>query len=241
MPAASKRGSGRSPSKRAASPSKRGSSRAASPSKRASATPSKRGAPINSPSKRGTSSTAAPQNAPPKKPPAKKPAAGKKLNKQVASLPSAVLSLDPSGELSVAEQLRVQLHANAITVMALFKEWDADKSASVSREEFHSGVAALGFSAGAEDVDRVFESFDADHSGSIEFGEVYHAAATSRHQTHTPHDNPDCSPLTEYIQSDMSYNLMSPIPVFWSPIPVFWSPIPVFWSPLLVAQARFAA
>ena len=102
-------------------------------------------------------------------------AAKKQLNKSTKPLPSEAIHLDPTAELTVGEQLRVQLHSNKLTVMDLFKEWDTDKSASVSRDEFHVGITALGFVAPAPAIDAVFDSFDEDHSGVLDFAELKHA------------------------------------------------------------------
>ena len=81
--------------------------------------------------------------------------------------------------MSVAEQLRIQLSTHAITVMELFKEWDVDHSASISREEFQSGVRALGFAATDEAVNDVFDSIDEDHGGQLDFSELKHALQRS--------------------------------------------------------------
>ncbi|KOO23652.1 hypothetical protein Ctob_002718 [Chrysochromulina tobinii] len=111
-------------------------------------------------------------------PPAlKKPA--KQLNKNTKPLPSHLIQIDPKADLSVGEQLQVQLHANALTVMDLFKEWDADKSASVTRDEFHAGIRAMGFSAPTAAIDSVFDAFDADRSGDVDFSELKHALTRS--------------------------------------------------------------
>ena len=112
-------------------------------------------------------------------PPALKKPAAKQLNKNTKALPSHLIQLDPKADLSVGEQLQVQLHANALTVMDLFKEWDGDKSASVTRDEFHAGIRAMGFSAPTAAIDSVFDAFDADRSGDVDFSELKHALTRS--------------------------------------------------------------
>ena len=89
------------------------------------------------------------------------------------------VSLDALTEMSLADQLRIQLHANAITVVELFKSWDADGSGSIARGEFHEGVLRLGYNATDEAIDTVFDSFDGDHGGELEFIELKKALQRS--------------------------------------------------------------
>lgn len=60
-------------------------------------------------------------------------------------------------------------------VLDLFRDWDADDSASVDRKEFHKGLRKLGFTEEAysnADLDAVFDHLDEDSSGSIDYVEL---------------------------------------------------------------------
>ena len=72
----------------------------------------------------------------------------------------------------VAEQLREALSKNAGRVIDLFREWDQDGDGNVSKKEFRKAMPKLGFDVPAKDVDVLFDSFDPDGSGSIDFTEL---------------------------------------------------------------------
>ena len=68
-----------------------------------------------------------------------------------------------------AAALRTALAAHHSSAIELFQEWDADGSGTVSRQEFRSGFKQLGLDAQWETL---FDHFDRDHSGSIEYDEL---------------------------------------------------------------------
>ncbi len=53
---------------------------------------------------------------------------------------------------SIQDQLRDALTKNAVRVIDLFKEWDANGDGTVSRREFRAGVSQMGFDAPRADV-----------------------------------------------------------------------------------------
>ena len=57
-------------------------------------------------------------------------------------------------------------------VIELFRELDADQSGAVSKKEFRKGMKTLGLEVPKEDVNKLFDSWDPDGSGSLEFQEL---------------------------------------------------------------------
>ncbi len=80
--------------------------------------------------------------------------------------------IDEDANKSVPEQLRDALAANAVRVIDLFREWDDDRSGSVTAREFRKAMRSLGFQASRAEVDAVFSQFDQDGSGSIDQKEL---------------------------------------------------------------------
>ena len=77
-----------------------------------------------------------------------------------------------AGTASTEDQLRFALRQNLTRVNELFQAWDEDQDGKVSKREFRRAVKLLGLSASKEDVDGLFDSFDPDGSGTIEFKEI---------------------------------------------------------------------
>ena len=83
------------------------------------------------------------------------------------------LDEDGSGKVDMSEYLQWSLKdalaRSSSRVVDLFRAWDEDRSGSVDKSEFHKAVRALGFDVEREHSDAVFDSLDADHSGSLEY------------------------------------------------------------------------
>ena len=73
---------------------------------------------------------------------------------------------------SIQTKLRTALSVNAIRIMDLFAEWDTNGDNSVTKAEFRKAMAELGFNESRPHIDAVFDSFDADHSGTITYKEL---------------------------------------------------------------------
>ena len=69
-------------------------------------------------------------------------------------------------------QLRDVLVKNAVRVVDLFRDWDENGDGTVDKREFRKAMAALGVDAPRAEVDRLFDSFDPDGSGCVEYNEM---------------------------------------------------------------------
>ena len=83
--------------------------------------------------------------------------------------------IDLASDKSVQEQLRDILTANAVRVVDLFREWDEDGDGTVSKKEFGKALRAMGVAAEKADYDALFDTFDADKSGVLEYSELNRA------------------------------------------------------------------
>ena len=97
----------------------------------------------------------------------------------MAALPEAV-TLEPSKDLSVQEQLSNILKEHSVKLIDLFREWDDDGNGALDKKELRQAIAALGYEAPKKDIDAFFESIDTDNSGWIEFEEVKKALKVGR-------------------------------------------------------------
>ena len=85
---------------------------------------------------------------------------------------------DGSGKVDMNEYIRFSLRdalsRSASRVIDLFRKWDDDGSGEINKKEFRRAIRALGFNffKGDAEIDMVFDDFDVDGSGSIEYGEM---------------------------------------------------------------------
>ena len=86
------------------------------------------------------------------------------------ALPQA--NIDEHSGVSVTQQLRDFLSANKARVTDLFRSWDADDGGTIERGEFRKAMGRLGVLAQATVVDALFDAFDKDASGILEFSEL---------------------------------------------------------------------
>ena len=68
--------------------------------------------------------------------------------------------------------LKAALARDHQRILDLFRQWDADHSGAVDREEFARGVRRAGFDARQSDLDQIFDDLDTDHSGELEYNEL---------------------------------------------------------------------
>ena len=101
-------------------------------------------------------------------------------NKFQYAMPMAAYSPGPSHNpaATIAQvsgiqgQLRSHLAKNHGKVLDLFRTWDVDGDGTVRKVEMRRAVASLGFEAPPSAVDALFDSFDRDHGGGIEYKEL---------------------------------------------------------------------
>ena len=73
----------------------------------------------------------------------------------------------------VVTQLRDALTAQASRVIDLFSEWDDDGDGLVSKLEFRKAMPMIGLQVSRRDAERLFDSFDPDGSGCIDYRELH--------------------------------------------------------------------
>ena len=100
---------------------------------------------------------------------------------------------------SIQSALRAKLANNYGKVLDLFRSWDVDNDGMIRKVEMRQAVAALGFDAPQAAVDALFDSFDRDGGGSIEYKELHRvlrreAEAEQRLQTLQPSAAPPPPP-----------------------------------------------
>ena len=72
----------------------------------------------------------------------------------------------------VVARLRDALSALGTRVIDVFKQWDANSDGVVSREEFHMAMPLLGLKATYPEIEQLFNLFDPDRSGTIDYREL---------------------------------------------------------------------
>jgi Ca2+-binding EF-hand superfamily protein len=72
----------------------------------------------------------------------------------------------------LAPQLREALQKHAIRVLDLFREWDANGDGQISKDEFQKAMPMLGMDLPVNDINDLFDQYDPDKSGVMEFAEL---------------------------------------------------------------------
>jgi hypothetical protein len=90
--------------------------------------------------------------------------------------PQASARLDATDALvTVQQHLRSVLVENHAKLLDQFKQWDTNGDGKVRKAELRKAVALLGIDVPSHEVDRLFESYDRDGGGAIEFQELQRA------------------------------------------------------------------
>ena len=84
-----------------------------------------------------------------------------------------MLKLDGLSGESVIEQLRNALAKKFTRVIDVFKDWDDDGNGMVNRTEFRKALSVLGLRVERAVAEELFDSFDADGSGEIDYMELH--------------------------------------------------------------------
>ena len=85
---------------------------------------------------------------------------------------SSSVQIDYNSEYSVAHQLRGVLKENSVRIVDLFRDWDEDGDGTISRPEFAKVMPVLGIKVSKQDMDELFNMFDPDGSGLIDYSEL---------------------------------------------------------------------
>jgi Ca2+-binding EF-hand superfamily protein len=72
----------------------------------------------------------------------------------------------------LAPQLREALQKHAVRVLDLFREWDANGDGQISKKEFQKAMPMLGMDLPVKAVNDLFDQYDPDKSGVMEFAEL---------------------------------------------------------------------
>lgn len=73
---------------------------------------------------------------------------------------------------ALAEQLRDMLLKNLTRVIDLFRAWDEDMSGTIEKREFCVAMRCMGVKAPKKIIDELFDDFDRDGSGSVDYHEL---------------------------------------------------------------------
>jgi len=85
---------------------------------------------------------------------------------------STAIKVDHTSDVPMEAQLRKILAKNAVRVVDIFHSWDEDGNGIIEKQEFYQAMAILTTGATRDDFDRLFDVFDADGSGTIEYSEL---------------------------------------------------------------------
>ena len=102
----------------------------------------------------------------------KSPNQAKKAKKTDSWQGLPVLTIDMASSKSITSQLADHLRKHSRRILDLFRSWDDDHNMTISRDEFHRAMGHLGVNAHVKVLDGLFDAFDLDGSGEIEFREL---------------------------------------------------------------------
>ena len=106
---------------------------------------------------------------------------------RVRALPP-IAKLVPNDDHSVAEQIALLLKMHHVKLIDLFRDWDENGDGGIDRKEFRKGLAALGYTAGAKEIDALHAELDIDKSNFVEFEELKLAVTKAVRVKHDPKD-----------------------------------------------------
>ena len=81
-------------------------------------------------------------------------------------------------------------------VIDIFRAWDEDGSGTVEKREFSKALPMLGLKVSRAQSDELFDTFDEDRSGAIDYSEIHHKVSYAPNATHPSHLTHHLSPLT---------------------------------------------
>jgi Ca2+-binding EF-hand superfamily protein len=92
----------------------------------------------------------------------------------------------------IAKQLRQALARSSARLLDLFRAWDENNDGLISKKEFRQAVAALGYDVPKAEVESLFETFDKDMNGNVDYLEMGRALRRTR------------APSTETVSSELT-------------------------------------
>ena len=105
-------------------------------------------------------------------PPRKAPPGTKRVSSPRSSSRFAVPEIKRIPGDSVQAMIRAALKHHGARLSDLVREWDTDRNGEVSRAEFRNGLKALGVEGENAEFDALFDAWDADGGGSLDFMEL---------------------------------------------------------------------
>ena len=81
-------------------------------------------------------------------------------------------AVDFDEDRPLGEQLRESLTRHAVRVLDLFRDWDTNGDGEISRKEFQQAMPKLGYDLPVQAINEVFDAYDLDKSGVIDFKEL---------------------------------------------------------------------
>jgi Ca2+-binding EF-hand superfamily protein len=100
-------------------------------------------------------------------------AVGRTLRHQHAPEPRR--SIEAGDDALVVEALRLALSKQHARIIDLFAKWDVDASGVISLVEFRGSLAVAGLDASPSAAKAVFNTFDTDQDGAIDYREITQA------------------------------------------------------------------
>ena len=131
---------------------------------------------------------------------------GSRSGGRVGGAPAQQRRAAPPGEgraHTVQERIHQELRKQGARVQDLFRRWDCDRSNTVTRDEFRDALSALGIAGRHADYDALFDMWDVDGSGSLQYTELSRALSGARYDLLLDgHSAPYLPPLLIFAPAD---------------------------------------
>ena len=82
---------------------------------------------------------------------------------------------------SIQQRIIAEMRSKGKRLQDLFRQWDTDRSGTVSKSEFCRALKQLNIAGGVEDYDSLFDAWDTDLSGTLQVGEIWRAVSGRRY------------------------------------------------------------
>ena len=102
-----------------------------------------------------------------------------KLRRRIQSAQSLGVHIDRNAAASVREQMRAALAAGGTRVIDVFRALDTSGDGKLSKIEFRYAMHLFGLQGENAEIDDLFNLFDPDHSGEIDYSEMKRVLAVT--------------------------------------------------------------